>query len=132
MIGVDTNVLIRLYVADNPEQHDAAVAFFAKRSEASRAYVSLIVLVEFVWSLTRTYKYGWDRVLALVGALTATRDVLIEREEVVVEALAHAEDDHAGLVDTIIAMANRADGCDTTMTFDRAAAKRLPSMELLA
>ena len=132
MIGVDTNVLLRLYVADDPRQHEMATVFFAQRSEESPAYVSLIVLVEFVWSLTRTYKYDWERVYVLVTALAAARDIVIEREDIITEAVGLAVETNAGFVDAIVAGVNAVDGCESTMTFDRKAAGRIPSMELLS
>ena len=36
MIGVDTNILLRLYVADHPAQHEAAAALGISRSYVSR------------------------------------------------------------------------------------------------
>lgn len=132
MIGVDTNVLLRLYVADDAKQHKAAVAFFAERSGDSPAYVSMIVFVEFVWALTRTYNYRWEQVHMLIGALIGTRDIVIEREDVVGMALAKAIEDNVDLVDAIIAHANVDDGCKSTATFDRKAASRIPFMELLS
>lgn len=132
MIGVDTNVLLRLYVSDEPQQHETAIRFFANRSEESPAYVSTVVLVEFVWALTKTYDYGWNRVLSLVGAMIDLRDMVIEREEVVADALSRALEEKVDFVDAIIALANADDGCMTTVTFDKTAAKRLASMELLA
>jgi predicted nucleic-acid-binding protein len=132
MIGVDTKILLRFHVADDAAQHAAAAAFFAARSERSPAYISLIVLVEFVWSLRRTYGYGWDDIHALLGALTTARDIRLECQDVVVDALSIAIETSSGLVDNIVALANRADGCASTVTFDEAAARRIPSMELLS
>ena len=132
MLGVDTNVLLRLYVSDEPQQHEMAIRFFANRSEESPAYVSTVVLVEFVWALTKTYDYGWNRVLSLVGAMIDLRDMVIEREEVVADALSRALEEKVDFVDAIIACANADDGCMTTVTFDKRAAKRLASMEFLA
>jgi predicted nucleic-acid-binding protein len=132
MIGVDANVLLRFHVADNTAQHAAAAAFFADRSERSPAYISLVVLVEFVWSLRRTYGYGWDDIHALLGALTTARDICFERQDVVVDALSIAIEANSGLVDNIVALANRADGCTSTVTFDKAAVRGIPSLELLS
>jgi predicted nucleic-acid-binding protein len=132
MIGVDTNVLLRFHVADDAAQHATAASFFADRSERSPAYISLVVLVEFVWSLRRTYGYSWHDIHTLLGALTMARDIRLERQDVVADALSIAIETNSGLVDNIVVLANRADGCASTMTFDKAAARRIPSMELLS
>jgi predicted nucleic-acid-binding protein len=132
MIGVDTNVLLRLYVADNPVQHQAAVSFFQTRTDADPAYVRLIVLVEFVWSLRKTYGYSNEAIMTLVTLLLDARDMLLEHGDIVVGAVAEVERRRVGLADALIALANKADGCSATVTFDRSAARRIPSMELLS
>lgn len=132
MIGVDANVLLRLFVADDEAQHRAALEFFAGRSEAEPAYVCLVVLLEFVWSLGRTYRYSQETVSDFVARLLDARDILFEREEVIVAALRQVAESRVGFPDAVIALKNAADGCGATVTFDRAAARRLPHMELLA
>ena len=50
MIGVDTNVLVRYIVQDDPEQTDAAVRLIEDQCTAqSPGYVSVPVLMELVW-----------------------------------------------------------------------------------
>jgi len=132
MIGVDTNILLRLYVADHPAQHEAAAAFFSSRTEQEPAYIRLIVLVEFVWSLRRTYGYLKEDIAMLVSRMIEAADIRLERSEVVTNALKSSEGSAVGFVDALVALANLADGCSTTVTFDRTAARRVPSMELLA
>ncbi|TKT75372.1 type II toxin-antitoxin system VapC family toxin [Aquamicrobium sp. LC103] len=131
MIGVDTNVLLRLYVADDDKQHQAAVAFFSERTENDPAYICLIVLIEFVWSLRRTYKYPRDEVTALAARLLEARDIYVERADLIAEALDITGKSRIGLADAIIAIANLADGCTHTVTFDNKAARELNGVELL-
>jgi len=132
MIGVDTNVLLRLYVADDHAQHRAAVSFFQARTGADPAFVRLIVFVEFVWSLRRTYGYPNADVIALVRHLLDASDVRLERDDVIADAVVEADSRRVGLVDALIALANVADGCSATVTFDKIAARRIPTMELLS
>jgi predicted nucleic-acid-binding protein len=131
MIGVDTNVLIRLFVADDEKQHAASARFFAERTQDVPAYVSSIVLIEFVWALTRTYNYPWSSVLRLIEALIDARDIALEHDEAVRDAVMRAGDDNFGLIDALIARANAFNGCTQTVTFDKKAAGRNPDMELL-
>ena len=132
MIGVDTNVLLRLFVADDETQHRAAVKFFAGRSETEPTYICLVVFLEFVWSLGHTYRYSQETVSDFVARLLDARDILFEREEVILTALQRATASGVGLADAVIALNNAADGCSATMTFDKAAARKLPNMELLS
>jgi predicted nucleic-acid-binding protein len=132
MIGVDTNILLRLYVADHPTQHKAAASFFSSRTEDEPAYIRLIVLVEFVWALRRTYGYSKDDIATLVARMVDAADIRLERAEIVTNALKASDGSAIGFVDAVIALANLADGCSITMTFDKTAARRIPGMELLA
>lgn len=132
MIGVDTNVLLRLYVRDDLAQHRAAVMFFQARTDADPAFVHLIVFVEFVWSLRRTYGYSNKDVMDLASRLLSVNDIRLEHRDVVADAILAVENLSVGLVDALIALANVAHGCSATVTFDKIAARRIPAMELLA
>lgn len=132
MIGVDTNILIRLFIEENPEQTASAVRFFDARSTDSPAHISLIVMAELAWVLGKTYKFGHERIGAAIGQLLESSDVVVERADIVkwaIESYDHAKID---LTDLLIAEVNRQAACQTTVTFDRNAAKRVPGMELLA
>lgn len=132
MIGVDTNVLLRLYVNDDERQHEAARNWFAQRTPSDPAHICLIVLLEFIWSLRRTYGYPQSAIDDLLSALLASHDIVIEQAEVVAEALEHARSGRGSLQDMVIALTNRASGCVATVTFDKVAARKIPAMELLA
>ena len=130
MIGVDTNVLLRAIVRDDEAQYRAAHDFIAARSPEDPAYICMVVLVEFAWSLRRSYRYPPQDVIEAVRRLHAATDVVLEDENIVDDALAiiGPGDD---LADLLIALGNVAAGCSRTMTFDRDAARSAPAMELL-
>lgn len=131
MIGVDTNVLARLFLEDDEKQTRVAQKFFAQRSAEDPAFVSVVVLVEFVWLLTSRYKYPVEAVYRVLGVIFVSANVQIEREEVVKAAVYLAERTGADISDAIIAAVAEDHDCRTTVTFDRNAAKRMPGMELL-
>lgn len=132
MIGVDTNVLLRLFVNDDARQHAAARAWFEQRSAADPAYVCLVVLLEFVWSLKRTYRYSQAEIDRLMAALVTATDIRLEQAEIVEEAMELATARQGGFADAVVMLANRAAGCPSTVTFDEKAAARLPAMKPLA
>jgi predicted nucleic-acid-binding protein len=123
MIGLDTNILIRLVVEDDARQTLQAKRFVASRCTSdSPGFVNSIVLAEMVWVLRR-HGYGRREVAAAIERLLSGRDRLLEHHNEVAAALA---DDKAGridLVDSLIGRINRARGCTATATFDRRAAK---------
>ena len=57
MIGVDTNLLVRVF-ADDDAQQGLAASRLLDQSGRSQILVNVVVLVEFAWTMRRTYK--WD------------------------------------------------------------------------
>lgn len=131
MIGVDTNVVLRLFVDDDEIQHRMSVAFFSERTAEDPAYVNDVVVVELVWLLSGRYGFGRDGVVAVLRALLDSVNVRLQNREIVEEAVELAVEVRAGLADSIIAGINRKDGCRNTATFDRPASTRIPGMDLL-
>lgn len=132
MIGVDTNIVVRLFVADeDPDQHRKSVAFFAERTADDPASIGPVVLVELVWLLTRRYGYSVDDVMSVLRRFLDSANVHVQNRQVVVRAMLAAEETGIGIADCLIAEFNAAAGCRTTMTFDKGAAKRIPGMELI-
>ena len=58
LIGIDTNVLLRAFVNDHPEQAERARKFIGSRTASDPAFVCLVTLVEFAWSLRTTFGYS--------------------------------------------------------------------------
>jgi predicted nucleic-acid-binding protein len=130
MIGVDTNILVRLFVPVEP-QHDAAIAFFAERSPADPAFVSLVVVVEFAWVLKRRYKYGFEQIGQAIRSLLDSDDFVVEHRDRVEWALANYTRSKIDFPDLLIAHAAELAGARHTTTFDTDAARYVPGMELL-
>ena len=82
MWAVDTNVLVRLAVRDDARQVEAAEAFIA-----SGAWVSQLVLLEFVWVLKSVYAFGRAEVGRAVEILLNHAQLTVEDSDVVEAAL---------------------------------------------
>lgn len=123
MIGVDTNVLLRLLLRDDAAQSAAAEKMFAASvSVEEPAVINAITLSEAVWALRNVYALPKENVLAILDGLLAQSDVEIVPEEAVRRALTAWSRGSAEFADYLVAEINRAIGCTTTFTFDRAAA----------
>jgi predicted nucleic-acid-binding protein len=127
MIGVDTNVLLRHLMRDDPRQTPVASRFFAARGPGDPAYVSTAVLLELIWTLRRTYRVSRADVSRIVWTLSRSRDIVLQDPVLARRALWDAEDEQADIADAIIAHAAIDAGCDGAVTFDRRA-QRLPGM----
>ena len=130
MLGIDTNVVVRLLVEDDAEQTRRAQRLVARAFEQGEpVVVSLLVLIETEWVLRSRYEFDKDTVLHTLRKLLETRELEFEDESAVEEALFHHKDSSAGLADCLIAAHNRRLGCSATATFDAKAA-RLPGFVL--
>lgn len=131
MIGVDTNVLVRLLVDDNAVQTAKARAFMSERTSESPAFVSSVALAETVWLLRSRFEYPMSDIISMLKALLSADGLLIEHTEELDAWLNGDSDPQGGLSDHLIAWAGTSAGCRSTVTFDRKAAKSVPGMELL-
>lgn len=114
MRAVDTNVLIRLTVRDDPEQVASAEAFVAKG-----AWVSHLVLVETLWVLRSVYGHGPSEIATAVEILLNHQDLMIQDSDVVAAALLHLRKRPAlGFSDCLILEVARKAGHLPLGTFD--------------
>ncbi len=88
MIGVDTNVLVRLLTGDDPDQAGRAANLFARES----IFIPKTVLLETEWVLRYSYKLPPPVVLAAFRSLLGLPQVVVEDSGALVEALARYED----------------------------------------
>lgn len=124
MIGLDTNVLVRYIVQDDPEQAALAVRLIEGRCTAqSPGFVSVPVLVELVWVLATTYRHGKALVVAVIRQLLRTAELTVEDRDIVLSALREFESGAADFADYLIAHRNHARGCTHTYTFDQRASR---------
>lgn len=119
MIGLDTNVLVRYITQDDPEQSARATRLIETHySSASPGRVALIVLCELVWVLRRAYGYSKPQVVAVLDQILVTAELVIESDGVAFQALDDYREGPADFSDYLLALSNRAAGCETTYSFD--------------
>jgi predicted nucleic-acid-binding protein len=132
VIGIDANVLVRYLTQDDRKQSAVATRFIEGRLSAGNpGFVSTITLCEIAWVLAESYGADRKRIRATVEGLLATKQLVIERAEVVWKALRAWEGVPAEFSDALIGQIALAHGAEKSVTFDRTAAK-LPGFELLA
>lgn len=122
MIALDTNVLVRALITDDPAQADAVRAFLEERTPQDPAYISELVLAETFWVLTRSAGLAKDAVLDAFAALARSPEICMAAS---VPGAIEAARNGADLPDALIdAMAAR-QGCRTVVSFDRRTARAL-------
>jgi predicted nucleic-acid-binding protein len=129
--GIDTNVILRLIVNDDPEQRRLALAFSEDMGRTFQGYLTLISLLELDWALRSRYGYTRTSVADAIKMLLRVRGLEVESHDLVVLAL-KIMGGKADFADVLIALKSREADCDHTVTFDQTAARLIPGMELLA
>ncbi len=123
MIGLDTNVIVRYFVKDNPEQTRLAVNLVHSLSPTEPGWLGQATILELFWAVTRIYRVDKGGVIRILDTLLASRDIVVESDGVVREALGLYRTGKADFADCLIAVSARTAGCRRTMTFDRVAAR---------
>jgi predicted nucleic-acid-binding protein len=124
MIGIDTNILVRLIVDDEPKQAVAARDFIHDRcTPDAPGYISSIVLAEVAWILARGYGYSRNDIADAIERVMETAQLQVESSTDVAAALADYRRGPAGFTDCLIGHLNRTAECTHTVTFDRKVAK---------
>ena len=77
MIGLDTNVLLRLFVEDDPAQSDRARRFVNAAAADEPCIVNPVVLAEFAWTLARNFKINRKEVARLIEGLLSMDDLQV-------------------------------------------------------
>lgn len=123
MIGLDTNVVLRYLVQDDPRQAEIANRIFERELSASnKGHICPIVLCEIIWVLMRSYKQKKDKIAEVVRTLLLADHIEVEHRDSVWRSLREFEQGAADFSDYLIAHINQECGSSVTLTFDRTAA----------
>ena len=116
MIGLDTNVLVRYLLRDDPVQAARAEREL-ERNE--RFLIDSIVLCELVWVLETGYGFSRTEIAAALERILATAQFEIESKDLALAALDDFRRSAADFSDCLIGRRNRAASAPETVTFDR-------------
>jgi predicted nucleic-acid-binding protein len=123
VIGLDTNVLVRYVMQDDPRQSPRANRLIESLSAEEPGFVPLVALVELVWVLSGSYGLARVQVATVLDTLLRSKELVLDRADVVVQALARYSGSGADFADALIERLSAAAGCTVTMTFDAGAVK---------
>ena len=124
MIGIDTNVLVRYIVQDDPKQSKIATKLIESRlSIADKGFISSIVLCEVVWVLKRLYRQPKDRLLLVVKTILEAEAFEVEHRDCAWRAYYDFDEGLADFSDYYLARINKTYGATFTATFDERAQK---------
>lgn len=119
MISLDTNVLVRLLVGDDPEQTALAESAFLEHTAGGGVFVHQIALVETAWVLRSGYRLDRAVVHARLERLVRTRGVFVEEVDLVLTALDEYARGLGDFADLLLVSAVAAVGATPLLTFDQ-------------
>ena len=119
-LTVDTNVLVRAVVADDPTQSPVAARIMR---EADTLALTLSCLCELAWVLRRTYKFQRSEVASVLEALLQVGNVSTNRPAV--EAGLATLKAGGDFADGVIAFEGAWLGGETFVSFDKKAVSHL-------
>jgi predicted nucleic-acid-binding protein len=126
MRAIDTNVLVRLIVRDDPERVGAAEAFVS-----NGAWISHLVLAETMWVLDAVYDRTSEQIAAAIERLLDHKDLALQDPDVVTAALEQFRKRPAlSFSDCLVLEIARKAGHLPLGTFDRGLARRDGAMRL--
>jgi predicted nucleic-acid-binding protein len=123
VIGLDTNVLVRYVLQDDARQSPRASRLVESLSADEPGFVPVVTLVELAWVLGAGYKLPRAQLAAVLETLLRSKELVIDRADLVMQALARFSSGSADFADALIERTAAAAGCTATMTFDEGAAK---------
>lgn len=124
MIGIDSNLLIRFVLDDDPVWSAPAARFLETELTPERpGYVNLVVLAELAWSVRRAKGFDRSRMEAMIEGLLSSDSLVLERSETVARALSRYRRSSIGFADCLIAELNDEAGAVPTVSIDKDAVK---------
>ena len=121
MRAIDTNVLLRYLVADDPRQTAAAQRIIEEcRQVDEPIFLTALVLCETVWVLNSVYQQSKTQIVDIIEALLAMDLIRFEHDRLVRRAFDQFRLSRADFSDYLIGAISTAEGCRDTVTFDRA------------
>jgi predicted nucleic-acid-binding protein len=114
--GLDTNVLVRYLVRDEPTQAARATRELEREE---RFLIGSVVLCELVWVLEAGYGFSRAEIGDTLEKILATAQFEIEGKDLALAALDDFRSSRADFSDCLVGRRNRAAGAAETVTFDR-------------
>jgi predicted nucleic-acid-binding protein len=131
MIGIDTNILLRLWLNDDPAQNKRIDRLLARHGGMPGSLlVTDVALAEAVWTLVSAFEQDKCAQLIAVRSLLEETAFAFEDREAVAAALNLFESGSSGFADCLVVTKHARQGCDFTATFDRGM-RMMPGIKVL-
>jgi predicted nucleic-acid-binding protein len=117
-VSVDTNILVRGPLGDDPDQHVLAKNLMQTASKGQGLVVSAFAVLEMAWVL-RARKIPRKDVARVIRTLMESEGVTVTHAEILHQAMARFEEGKADLGECLICADGQAFGARSFATFDQ-------------
>jgi predicted nucleic-acid-binding protein len=132
MIGLDTNVILRYLLQDDPDQSRQVNRIFEQElSDRNPGFINLATILEIVSVLRGLLTQSPAQIALHMENLLAADSLEVQNEQQVFEAVFALKNGIGEFEDALIGALNAWAGCSHTLTFDKRAA-RLPSFQRIS
>jgi predicted nucleic-acid-binding protein len=132
MIGLDTNVLVRHIMQDDPLQSPKASRIIERHlTEEDPGFISLATMLESAWVLENIYGLSRQELAQAIETILQITTFAVQNEKEVHAAMLALRTGHGSFDDTLIGALGLWAGCTSTLTFDRKAS-RLQGFRLIS
>lgn len=119
MRGLDTNILVRHLLQDDPHQVEVVRNLFKEGTERNERYhIPSIVLCELVWVLRSVHRLGRDKICSTLGSVFSVSSFEIQDRDLAERALEEYQAGPGDFADYLIGWQNHRARCDDTLSFD--------------
>ena len=118
MIGIDTNILVRIILNDSEKESPQARMFLEEGLRSSGVFIATGVLLEVAWVL-KMKKFTRQRVHGLLSQFIAVPGIVLEQPELIEKTLKIFQAVKIDFGDCLIWTANQLHGVTQLQTFDQ-------------
>jgi predicted nucleic-acid-binding protein len=118
MKGLDTSILVRYLVQDDPAQSLRASKIVEKLTAQAPGFVSVVVIAEVAWVLRSRYKAKPLEIADAIERILSIDSLMVQNEQQVYQAVVAVKAGEGTLADALICALGASAGCIRTLTFD--------------
>jgi predicted nucleic-acid-binding protein len=122
LIGVDTNILARYILDDDPVWSVRATQFIDNECTPERpGYINLVVLAELVWLLRQAQDFTRDKITVVIQEFMEADNLVVAETALIGRVLEQYKAGKADFADCLIVELNRVAMATPTVTIDKKA-----------
>lgn len=118
MIGIDTNLLVRAFLADHSVESKQAQDFIKRTTRRGILFISAYAILEMVWVL-KTKKFNRQEIADVVLTLIDSPGIVIGQRATLISALEFYVKGKADFADYFIMAEGMENGAHQLATFDK-------------